>query len=233
MERIYKVVEEDILPILNIDSSHGVDHFKSVENHAVESSRHLEGWMIDVVRIAAYCHDLDDHKLVKNSEVVLSHKTGLQSRYPNLTHVLNKCEISNKNMILTIVDLVSCSKNGDSYDPRYPTWYYIPRYCDRAEAIGKIGIDRITTFRPDVAWFDDTTERATSFEEIEKVATKERYDEYTTGMRVSTTKMGNIYDKLLHIKIPEWFDNEYLEKLFAERQNYIKEWVVEYWSKRI
>lgn len=41
-----------------------------------------------------------------------------------------------------MIDLVSFSKNGNKILSQLPEWYYIPRYADRLDAIGLIGLWR-------------------------------------------------------------------------------------------
>lgn len=41
-----------------------------------------------------------------------------------------------------MIKLVSYTKNKNIIDISVPEWYYIPRYADRLEGIGKVGIVR-------------------------------------------------------------------------------------------
>ncbi len=41
-----------------------------------------------------------------------------------------------------MIDLVSFSKNGNQINANDPIYFYFPRYADRVEALGLIGIYR-------------------------------------------------------------------------------------------
>ena len=55
----------------------------------------------------------------------------------NCDHNLNEI-----NVVTKMVQLVSSSKNSDCIPLDIQEWYLIPRYADRLEAIGLIGVKR-------------------------------------------------------------------------------------------
>lgn len=44
--------------------------------------------------------------------------------------------------VISIIQLVSFSKNGNQIKPQIPLAFYLPRYIDRSEAIGLEGLYR-------------------------------------------------------------------------------------------
>ena len=86
--------------------------------------------------MAGYLHDIDDRKYFNTKG------------FDNAVKVLKDLEIPNENIekIVTMIDLVSFSKNGNSISDQYPTLYYLPRYIDRIDAIGIEGLYRSYEF---------------------------------------------------------------------------------------
>lgn len=219
-----EIVTVDVLPNLKDDPSHSIEHFNCVMNHAKKAVEHLDidDSIKDAIIVAAYLHDVDDMKLVVNK--CTTHDSWTE-------YVLDKAKIPNRDMIIKMIDLVSCSKNGDNRDDDLPMYYYIPRYCDRLEAIGQKGIERCIQFgshanRP---MYDSDTKRVYNKEELYEVATQERYQLYTKGLIKNTTTIDHFYDKILHIKLPEWMDNDYLKMMFENESNYIEDYIINYW----
>lgn len=215
-------VRENILGHLNLDGAHDMTHFIEVRDLAKEAVAEtlLEDWQKEAVIIAAFLHDLDDKKLQKDK------KNGKWVEF-----VLNSLQIPNKNIILTIIDLVSCSKWGDRVDGVSPDWYYIVRYCDRLTAIGERGLVRCLEYTLSIGnkVYVDSTPVVRTIQELEEVATKERYLAYSQGKK-SESMIDHIYDKLLHICLPDWFSNLFLEKKYEEEKRCIQQWVINYWN---
>lgn len=214
-----------VLPNLKADSAHDLDHFRNVREHAQRAvtETQLEEWQKEAIIHAAFLHDLDDKKLTKGM---------LPLGYDSwVDFVLNRFSIPHADAIKKMIDLVSSSKWGDRRDDDSPDWYYLPRYCDRLEAIGVEGVRRVLDYsislnRP---YHNEETERVENEEQLRGVATKERYEEYTTGRRTSATALDHFYDKLLHTTLPDWMHNTYLAEQFAIRQEETREWVYQYW----
>ena len=222
-------VTSNVIPFLSCDGAHGLDHFIAVRNHAilaVANREDLTAEQKESIIVAAFLHDVDDVKLTNNKKP-LYHNSWLE-------YTIDELQLSNKDEIIKMVDLVSCSKWGDRKDSISPDWYYIPRYCDRLEAIGKGGVARCIDFslsrnRPMSL---PETKIARSLEELAEIVTPERYDSYTIGSKgvYPVTTLDHFYDKLLHIKLPSWLENEYLRGEFESKRYYKEEWVIGYWN---
>jgi uncharacterized protein len=223
-------VIREVLPYLHCDAAHSIDHFLAVRDHAILAVDQASGFLTDeqkeAVIAAAFLHDVDDYKLTKG-HTPLYHDTWLE-------YVIEELKIPNGESITKMVELVSCSKWGDHKDDTSPDYYYIPRYCDRLEAIGEIGVKRCIEFsesrqRP---FHLPETSIVTTREDLYKVATPERYDLYSRGIkRYPETILDHFYDKLLHIKLPVWMsNNQYLRTEFDKRTGYVEDWVINYWK---
>lgn len=110
-------------------------------------------------------------------------------------------------LVILMISLVSCSKNGLNIDDSIPKWYYIPRDADRIEALGYVGIQRAydTTCefmrrkKNQNCFFREDTIRCKDEKELETIATQSRLEEYMkTGY--SSSLIDHFYDKLLHIR---------------------------------
>jgi uncharacterized protein len=101
-----------------------------------------------------------------------------------------------------MVNLVSSSKNGDSIPDEIGNdlWKLIPRYADRIEALGLIGIERCFTYTTKVEkpLYIETTPTPTTEKDIWKFATEERYKAYSGN---SISMIDHYYDKLLRLSI--------------------------------
>ena len=217
-----------VLPNLKQDSAHDVNHFRKVRDHALQAveETQLEQWQKDAIVHAAFLHDLDDRKLTKGV-IPVGHDSWV-------SFVLDRFSVPHADIIKKMIDLVSSSKWGDRRDDDSPDWYYLPRYCDRLEAIGLEGVRRVIDYSlaEGRSLHNEETERVENEEQLRRVATTERYEEYTTGRRTSATALDHFYDKLLHTILPDWVDNAYLAEQFATRQQETREWVYNYWSKQ-
>lgn len=208
-----------------------------------------------LTRIAALLHDIDDHKYFNHSIVstdssVLTDTTDSITDMPsesseeeikefptlkNAKIVLSECGFiyeltsSEKHNILRMIDLVSTSKYGDIIpeDSADNLWMVYPRYADRLEAIGLIGLDRTFeyTVNKKSALFLESTGRASTIEELEKLASPDRMKAYIDSGGKSTSMMDHFYDKLLHLgKFP--IKNDYFEKMCEERITPLKEFAL-------
>ncbi len=201
----------NIFTSANVCKSHGIDHAVAVMAHAdlaIKSKNYnISNRLKDAVKLAALLHDADDRKFFP------AHKN-----YENLKLVLHDKPTSFVDLVVRMVSLVSSAANADRIpaDAVGKEWMLIPRYADRVEALGIIGVERCfqynkTKQRP---MYVESTLKARSEEEIFKIATEERYNAYVGN---SDSMIDHYYDKLLRISnVP--IDNDYLVQLARERQ---------------
>lgn len=209
MANIQKSYIEQLAKILDdnhVCSSHGITHAINVLNHAQNA---LQFIVLDenkqlLVLLASLFHDADDHKFFPDNEDF----DNLQKIM--LDHYHSKEDIE---LVKRMVDLVSSSKNGDNipYDIIGKEWMLIPRYSDRLEALGEIGIVRCYQYNitSNAQLFVKTTPRPVKEEDIWKYATIERYNLYNG---ISDSMVDHYYDKLLRASIfpirNPYFDKE-------------------------
>lgn len=238
IERARQIIVDEVLPKLHTDSSHSIEHFDAVTEHCRRAvTDHTDSQKMSVI-LAGLLHDVDDVKLLKDHCAKTrdySEERFVLDEYSNARFVLDKVGYDDTETVIKMIDLVSCSKNGDSHDESLPDWYYIPRYADRLEATGEIGIKRIITYNTGLGrpMHAEQTQRVSSVEEMSLVAVKERYDLYIQRRTdiYPLTVLDHVYDKIYHIAIPEWLHNTYLEEEMAGRKEYIVEWVINYWKR--
>lgn len=207
------------------DIGHDLNHAIIVHRHGINAIESCGDKLSDEIRLsielACLTHDLDDEKVVGKQEVELKYAKDFLDHYPDLNSGI-------KTLIISMIKLVSCSKNGDVLDNSNPTWMYIPRYCDRLEAIGDVGVERCLSFSKDRnrPLYNENTKIPKTLEELDNIATKNRYTEYCTGKRKSETTLDHFYDKILHVGVPNWMCNTYLENEARKRQIYVKGWIM-------
>jgi uncharacterized protein len=101
-----------------------------------------------------------------------------------------------------MVNIVSSSKNGDTIpdDVVGQEWQLIPRYADRLEAIGVIGIERCYTYtmKKKMPLFLPTSPKPKTEEELWQFASEERYKAYNGN---SASMIDHYYDKLLRLSV--------------------------------
>ncbi len=199
----------------NICSSHGYDHALIVGEHALNILTEFQpssGKLLPVL-YASLLHDVDDRKFYNSVD------------YENARELLDGEE--NIELIINMIKLVSSSKNGNNIPEGTPSWMLIPRWADRLESIGKIGIERCWQYTKTVErpLFTPETLRATTEEEIwSKCATKERMKNYKGN---SASMIDHYYDKLLHFESFE-VDSLYVRTVAEERKKIMVELVLYY-----
>lgn len=200
----------NIFTSARVCKSHGIDHAVAVMNHAdlaIKSKNYpISLKLKNAVKLAALLHDADDRKFFPNNK-----------EYENLKLVLKDKSNDFVDLVIRMVSLVSSSSNGDRIpeDVIGKEWMLIPRYADRVEAIGIVGIERCFQYNKtkNHCLFTEKTPRANTVEELFSIATEERYNSYRG---YSDSMIDHYYDKLLRVNnIP--IDNDYLVKLAEER----------------
>jgi len=182
---------ESILLKKNVCISHGIGHAIIVMNNARNalSSEKYDLNELDYksVLVAALLHDADDRKFFPDNK-----------NYENLREILKNESEQFVTQVITMVDLVSSSKNGDSI-PNYVAnnmWMLIPRYADRLEAIGLVGVERVYQYAKtsNNPLYVESTPKPKNEEEIWEIATIDRYKSYHGS---SLSMIDHFYDKLL------------------------------------
>jgi uncharacterized protein len=206
-ELLKQVLEEK-----QVSPCHGIEHAKTVMYHAWCALEEYELSDEDqlAVLLAALLHDADDGKFFPD------HKN-----YENLRNILKQTGKSNDFIedVVFMVSIVSASKNGDRIPRcvRDKPWMLIPRYADRIEAIGIIGVERCYTYTKNVSklplYLEDSPRPKTE-EEIWALATEERYNNYK-GKSVSM--IDHYYDKLLRLSTFP-ISNKYFDAECAKRR---------------
>lgn len=152
---------------------HGFDNFIAVGDHAVKALEYedLSDYIKLQIELAAYLHDVDDQKIFPNSINYQNARKILNEIFAdiNFAETFEEITIKSNNIIdgiIQMIEIVSCSKNGDSEPSE--RWMAIPRDCDRLEAIGKIGIQRCYeyTLHTEAALHNVDTPKVYSEEEL-------------------------------------------------------------------
>lgn len=221
----------------NVCPSHGINHAISVMINAIKCINKDDNTITiginlkytifkltndekKSIQLAALLHDADDKKFFPNN-----------NNYENLRNILEGESEDLINQVVTMVDLVSSSKNGDRI-PNYVVgkeWMLIPRYADRLEAIGLIGIERCYQYGKTTNnhLYVSTTPRPTNINEIWTFASEERYNNYSG---TSDSMMDHYFDKLLRVTLFP-IRNKYLDYECNERRQPIIDFVLFFSNK--
>jgi len=198
-ENLIKNIDENLVILCEstgVNSSHGIEHMRKVKDNSIQAvncwNPVLNEITVLMIISAAFLHDADDRKLFPGNV-----------NYENARDILNKSQIFDDdeiNMIIRMIDLVSASKNKDNIpsDVIGNEWMLIPRYADRLEAFGKIGVQRTIEYTTEVGmeFYTPETLRIKNFEEFKEKVPRKRYDQYNG---ISASMIDHIYDKLIHI----------------------------------
>ena len=185
------------------------------------------------IRLAALLHDVDDHKYFPKpspgpsdtrSESHQNARAILASLPTTMDTVATQQIVTTtlgemQDFVLTMIDLVSCSKHGNSV-PEYIVeghlfHYLIPRWSDRLEAVGVVGVIRCYQYNTakQQPLYGPFSPRATSAEDVWRIATPDMLEAYISRGGTSSDMISHYYDKLLHIARPpkHLVQNRYLE----------------------
>lgn len=206
-----------------VDDSHGVNHAECVLQHTkralgaakepISEPRTLS------VLLAALLHDADDHKYFgKASSKALAHASRIMEEAGAST--LGPSVIPDA---LTSISLVSCSANGNSCpdEIRAQPEMLWPRWADRLEASGEIGVARcfLHNKKDGAPLAVDSTPRPKTADEVFALATEERFSNYQERGGSSDSMLDHYYDKLIQVSRPppELVRNEYLQDEAGKR----------------
>lgn len=185
-----------VCQLFAVDETHALNHAINVMEHLKKAITndtiyHLNSQTQTDLLLTGLLHDLDDHKYFpQNSQ--------------NASDFLKQYVIPERTQnILRWISYVSTSKNGNSIPTEaieHP-WVLWPRYCDRIEAVGIVGVQRVFEYSHSRGIPDRVadTPRATTYEEVMSYVTPERLRKYIENNGVSASTIDHIYDKLLHI----------------------------------
>ncbi len=196
---------ESILERNSVSPCHGITHAKQVMRHA-ELALQAGNYQItpeqeEAVLLAALLHDADDGKFFAHEH------------NENLREVLADKTEEFVEQVVQMVNWVSASKNGDTIPAEAigKDWMLIPRYADRLEAIGMIGVERCFTYTTNKSrpLYTEQTPRPRTEEELWQIASEERYQAYSGS---SVSMIDHFYDKLLRLAVypirNPYFDSE-------------------------
>lgn len=222
---------DDILKINNVCLSHGIQHaifvMSNAKNCMIANKIIINDKTIELsqeeykaILLAALLHDADDKKFFPCNK-----------NYENLRYILEGENDNLINLVVTMVDLVSSSKNGDRIPDfiKDKLWMLIPRYADRLEAIGIIGIERCYKYGKTTNnhLYLPTTPRPINVSEIWNFASQERYDSYTGK---SDSMMDHYFDKLIRLTLFP-IRNKFLDSECFKRRQPIIDFVLYFSNK--
>lgn len=176
-----------------VDDGHNFNHAWSVYLHCTQAlSSHpieLSPTQKRACLMACLLHDVDDHKFFNTKN------------YENAKELMGECQVDTptQNLTIQMIKLVGCTENkNNEVDDEY---LLIPRWCDRLESLGYRGILRCYKYslykkRP---LYVSSTKRANNREELYIISPPSRFENYNG---TSKSMMDHIYDKFLHITLP-------------------------------
>lgn len=209
VEHFYQVHSE-------IKESHGIRHVIAVYEHTRKAVRvhapPLSSKQSMQVLLAALLHDVDDHKYFPT-----------HSAYENAIQIMSNAassllEAQSQDLVVQMISYVSCSKNRNSV-PKVVSvkdayWMLIPRWADRLEAVGRVGVLRCYQYNRESGQplVSENTPRPQTLQQVWDFVTPERFQAYDGS---STDMISHYYDKLLHVARPPPLivRNSYLEKM--------------------
>ncbi len=214
---------------VGFDEGHNYEHLRAVERHcrlAIRSlDEELEKYQENAILYAALLHEADDSKFFPSSGA---------TAYPNARKFLEREGLGEAEieLIIKMIDLVSCSKNGNNWPELLPEWMLYPRFADRLEATGAQGVKRALMYgefkgRP-IASEEDRIE---SEEQINAIIASDRFHKYITDKSShGKTTMSHLLDKVVHLSQAKT-SNEYFRQKLDEGHREVVEIILEYWDE--
>jgi len=163
------------------------------------------------IQIATLLHDVDDRKYFDQ-----------HTNHENARNIMLQVKIPPSHLvtILEMIQLVSCSTNGN-HVPAYIQenclhHLLIPRWSDRLEAVGAIGVVRSYQYNKEHNFplSSASSPRPQTIQQVWEYATECRFEAYQRSGE-SEDMISHYYDKLLHISRPpkDLVRNKYLEEM--------------------
>ena len=205
----------------SVDESHGIRHAQAVLAHVEKAIEADPDVAINeqttlALRLAALLHDADDRKYFGTKQ---------PNALSNAKRIMNDAGIDPavRDDALSMISFVSCSQNGNNAPPeayKRPEILW-PRWADRLEATGAIGVVRCYQYnlaRGEPLSNDDTP-RPQSESAVWEVATESRFAAYQESGGSSASMMDHYFDKLLQCARPpaSIVRNSYLESEASRR----------------
>ena len=203
-----------------VDASHGILHARAVLAHAdaalAAAARPLPAERALAVRLAALLHDADDKKYFgKASAASLANARRILGAVGAAPAVVDD--------VARMIHWVSCSANGNACpEPAAESPELLwPRWADRLEATGAIGVVRCHQYNAKAGSpiaCEDTPRPADEAAAL-ALATPERFAAYQASGGGSASMVDHYYDKLLQVARPpaELVRNRYLEEAARSR----------------
>ena len=259
---IYKLCSQEYEQIIKkngkIDSGHSLNHVQKVESLTrytlvnyldFKDSYTLKEYVDEKYGGDQSCLEVPDDVKVRVLIASLLHEVGDQkfadkdpiSKGVLINEILERvlkrypwdCEEMRQD-IINMIDYCSASVWGDKIPDGSKVYQLIPRWADRSEATGFIGIVRTMTFaykkRGNYPLVSEDDEFPTSMTELEQMAPPSRWEYYSSGQKKSTSGFSHYLDKIVHISgddIPVPF----MQNIVNEGQKIVKQFVIEFTTK--
>ncbi len=206
----------------NVDNGHGIDHALKVLQNTDSA---LVFITLDknntlAVRLASLLHDADDHKFFPAGSN--NAQTILEKVLPDSPKI--------RELVLKMIDMVSCSKNGIRRNKADPEWMLYPRWSDRLESLGRIGIMRAYQYTLHCGRPFETPRTAKTVSKIMLytfVVTRGRFEKYLKDKK-SESFIDHFYDKLLYIRKGFTSNNFFYKTEIKKRHRVIEQFILKY-----
>jgi uncharacterized protein len=195
--------------------SHDFTHAYQVMKNTLMGMKEesLTTFQKEAVMLAGLLHDADDQKFFPQNH-----------NNENVRHILFDKHKEFVDLVIEMIDLVSSSVNGDRMVE--DEWKLIPRYADRIEALGIIGIKRCYEYTKTInnPLIQPDTEKPTDYDQIWEIASNNRYIGYRGK---SKSMIDHYYDKLLRLgDFP--IKNIQLKEMAASKINIMIKFVLDF-----
>lgn len=200
------------------------------------------------IKIASLLHEVGDYKFDRSSSSILSSdnvsntaaKTFVKTKEELISEILSRVlydyslySLEMVNDIITIIDLCSASKWGNRIPEGTKLYQLIPRWADRLEATGYIGIIRTLLYtykKMDTQPLClDTDDFPSSVHDLHELAPYSRWELYTLHNKKSVSGYSHFLDKIIHINgddVPLPILREELNKRQLIIQSFVLEFVI-------
>lgn len=194
--------------------------------------QHLMRYSQLIVGVACLLHESGDDKFKAPDDI----RTSYDRRYAAITESLNELpeDMKSHEIIETIskmIDYCSASKWGDTYPEGTYFIQLIPRFADRAEATGIIGIVRTMLYGFSViktqAWVNNDDRFPTTHDELKRLAPYESYLKYVESKGKSKSTWEHLMDKIIHLNANDC-PIQYIRDIFTEGSDYVEKYILDF-----